>query len=157
MEGLLSGDDVPSVGTDVLDAPLTGDLDHSLVGLSAGVLIHDLIHADGLADLLGEDGLGNGVGIVEGLHDQSGLILNGLDHLGVAVAQAVNSDTCIEVQVGLIVLVVHIDAFSAVSDKVHTLVGLDHVLLDLSLQLSSGQTSIFQSHRKFLPFIILLN
>src|SRR5699024_5630305 len=62
VEGSLSGDDVPSVGTDVLDAPLTGDLDHSLVGLSAGVLIEDLVHAGGLADLLGQDDLGNGVG-----------------------------------------------------------------------------------------------
>ena len=152
MEGLLCGDDVPSVGTDVLNAPLTGNLDHSFVGLSAGVLVHNLVHADGLADLLGQDSLRNGVGIVEGLHNQSGLLLNGLHHLGVAVAQAVNSDACIEVQVSFAVLIIHIDAFSIICHEIHTLVGFDHVLFDLSFQLSGGQTSVFQSHKKFLPF-----
>ena len=154
VEGLLSSDDVPSVGADVLDAPLTSHLDHSFVGLSTGVLIQNLVHADGLADFLGQDSLRNGVGIVEGLHDGSSLLLDGLHDLGVAVAQTVNGDTCIEVQIGLVVLIIHIDALGAVSDEVHTLIGLDHVLLDECLQFSSGQASVFQSHKDFLPFKI---
>ena len=151
VEGGLSGDDGPSVGTDVLDAPLTGDLDHSLVGLSAGVLIEDLIHTGGLADLLGQEDLRNGVGIVEGLHQGSALLLNGSDNLGVAVAQGVNGDTSIEVQVGLVVLVIHIDALGPVSQEVHTLIGLDLILLGHCLHVGNSQASVFQSHDEIPP------
>ena len=151
MEGSLSGDDVPSVGTDVLDAPLTGDLDHSLVGLSAGVLIEDLIHTGGLADLLGQDDLGNGVGIVEGLHQGSALLLNGSDNLGVAVAQGVNGDTSIEVQIGLVVLVIHIDALAPIGQEIHTLIGLDLILLGHCLHVGNSQASVFQSHDEIPP------
>ena len=154
MEGLLSSDDVPSVGADVLDAPLTSHLDHCFVSLSTGVLIQDLVHAGGLADFLGQDCLRNGVGVVEGVHDGSSLLLDSLHDCGMAVTQGVNSDTSVEVQISFAVLVIHVDAFSGVSNEVHTLVGLDHVLLNLCLQFNSAQTSIFQSHKIFLPFKI---
>ena len=154
MEGLLSGDDLEVIGTIVINAILTGHLDHSLVGLRTGVLIDDLIHTSGLADLLGQDGLGHGVGIVEGVHDVLHLVDNSSDDLGVAVTQGVNSDAGIEVQIRNAVLVIHIDAVSSFSDEIHTLIGLDHVLLDLSLQFSSVLKVVFQSHSKFLPYKI---
>ena len=154
MEGLLSGDDLEVIVAVMVNAVLTSHLDHSLVGLRTGVLIDDLVHAGGLADLLGEDGLGNGVRIVEGVHDVLNLVDDSSNDLGIAVAQRVNGDTCIEVEVGNTVLVIHIDTFGSIGNKVHTLIGLDHVLFDLGLQFSGAHASVFQSHNRFPPIQI---
>ena len=130
----------------MINAILTSHLDHGFVGLGTGVLIDDLVHTGGLADLLGEDGLGNSVRIVEGVHDVLNLVDDSSDDLGVAVTERVDGDAGIEIEVRNAILIIDVDAFRGVSHEIHTLVGLDHVLLDLGLQFSSGHTSVFQSH-----------
>ena len=47
VEAHLCGDDMVLVRTVLLDTVFTGHLDHGLVGLGAGILEEDLVHADG--------------------------------------------------------------------------------------------------------------
>ena len=66
---IFAGYDVVTVRAVFLDAVLSCHFDHGLVRLGTGVLIEDLVHADGLADFLSKQCLRDGVWIVEGMHD----------------------------------------------------------------------------------------
>ena len=86
METHFCGYDVIFMRSVFLDAVFASHLNHSFVGLGARVLEVNLVHADRSAHLLGQQGLRDSVRIVEGVHDVVHLVLNGCDHLRVAVA-----------------------------------------------------------------------
>ena len=134
------------------NAVLAGHLDHGLVGLRAGVLEEDLVHADGGADLLGQQRLGDGVGVVEGVHDVLHLVDDGCDDLLVAVAGGVHRDARVEIQVGGAVLVIDVLLPGRLRHKVEALVGLDHVLVDLVLDVLCRQSQILELHGSYLLF-----
>ena len=146
VEGFTGGDDMVLFRAVLFHTIFTGHLDHGFIGLGTGILIEDLVHADGRADLLGEQRLRNGVWVVEGLHQHGGLILHRLDDLLVAVADRIDRDACVEIKIRGVVLVVHVDAFGMVRQKIETLIGLDHVLVDLALDVFERQSGILQLH-----------
>lgn len=146
VEAHLRRDDVVLVRTVVLDAVFARHLDHGLVGLGACALEEDLVHADGLADLLGEQRLRDRVRVVERLHDVRALILHCLDDFFVAVAGAVDGDACVEVEVRRAVLVVHVLVFRRLGEEVETLIRLDHVLLDFGLDVCGGESRVLEFH-----------
>ena len=146
VEGFTGGDDMILVRAVLLDAVLTCHLDHGLIGFGAGVLVEDLVHADGLADLFGEQHLRHGVRIVEGLHQGGGLVLHRLDDLFIAVADGVDGDARVEVEIRGVVLVIHIDALGVVCKEIETLVGFDHIGVDLALDVFECQSGVLQPH-----------
>ena len=146
VEAHLCRDDVVLVRAVVLDAVLARHLDHGLVGLGARALEEDLVHADRRANLFRKECLRDRVRIVERLHDVSGLVLHGLDDLLVAVARAVDGDAGVEIEVGRAVLVIHVLVFRRLGEEIETLVRLDHVLLDLCLDVFCREARVLQFH-----------
>ena len=129
MEAHLCGYDVVTVRAVFLDAVLSCHFDHGLVRLGTGVLIEDLVHADGLADFLSKQCLRDGVWIVEGMHDIVELLFCCSNNFRVSVSGVVYGDACVKVKIRRSVFVVHVHPLCGFCKEIETLVGLDHVLV----------------------------
>lgn len=95
---------------------------------------------------LGQQGLGNGVGIVEGVHNIAHLIPNSGDHFVVTVTCGVYRNTRIKVKISLAVFIIDILILCCFCQKIKALVSLDHVMIDFVLNILGRQTSISQFH-----------
>jgi hypothetical protein len=96
VEGIAHGDNfVAAVGR----APLAGELEEGLVGLGAGVAEEDLAAEGEVRELAGEPGLDLVVEEVGDVHQGGGLLLDGGDDGGVAVAGVADGDAGHEVEV----------------------------------------------------------
>ena len=151
MEAHLSGDDLILIRAVVVDTVLSRQLYHSLVCLSTRVLEVDLIHADGVADLLSQQRLRNGVGVVECVDKVCRLRLYSRDDLFVAVARAVYRDTCVKVEVSVALFVVDVHTLSRFRTKIETLVGLYHILVYQPFKFLCGKSCVFQFHGEYPP------
>ena len=80
-----------------------------------------------IADELGKKRLRNGVGIVEGMHDISCLVLNGFQNLLIDITDTVYRNTAVEIKISFSVLVVEVHVLGTFSDEVKTLISFDHV------------------------------
>ena len=117
----------------MLDTVFSCHLDHGFICFCTGVLVEDLIHADGCTDLLSKQSLRNRVRIVECMHDIVHLILDGCNHLRVSASGIIYSDTCIEIQIRSSVFIIHVHALGCLCQEIETLVCIDHVLAYLIL------------------------
>ena len=122
----------------LFDAVLTSHLNHRLVCLGTGVLEENLVHSDGGTYLLSKQCLWDGIWIVEGMHDILCLVDHGCDYLIVAASGGVNGDSSVEVEIFFTLLVVHVLILCGLAKKIHSLVGLDHVLVYFILDILCG-------------------
>jgi len=98
VERVLHGDDlVPAVH----GAPLAGELEEALVGFGAGVAEEDLAAEGESGNLLGQPGLELVVEQVRAVHQRAGLLGDGGDDGGMAVADVVDGDAGHEIEVFL--------------------------------------------------------
>ncbi|MPN40730.1 hypothetical protein SDC9_188269 [bioreactor metagenome] len=99
-----------------------------------------------MADQLGQQCLGDGVGIVEGVHEVLHLVDDRRHHPVVAAAGGVNRDTGVKIQIGLAVFIVEILLLGRFGDEGKALIGVDHVFADLRLELLRRQARIRKLH-----------
>ncbi len=99
VERFLRGDDAKLVRTAVGFGVLASDLQRTLVGFGPGVAEKDPVHAADAHQLFGQLCHGGGVIVAGCVNQRRRLLLNGLNHAGVAVAERVDSDACQEVQI----------------------------------------------------------
>ena len=146
VEAHLCGYNVVFMRSVFLDTVLTRHLNHGFVGLGARVLEVDLIHADRGAHLFGQQGLRDGVRIVEGMHDVVHLVLDGGDHLRIAVAGRVDRDARVKIQIRGAVFVVKVHAFGSFRNEVETLIGFDHVFADQIFDILRRAAGVLEFH-----------
>ena len=150
VEAFQHTDDHIALGMAVVHRVFTGQLDLSLIGLSAGVGIEYLVEAAVLHDHLGHLD-GGGVVVVVGAVEHTGVVRQSLHHGGVVVAQAVDGDAAHEVQILVVVQVPDPAALAAVHDDGHTGVVAVQVLVGSGD--GFGVALEFLNHRKFLLII----
>ena len=127
MEAVLRSYDMVFLRTVFLHPVFSGHLNHSLVRLCSGVLIEDLVHADGGADFFREKSLRNRIRIVECLHQIRRLTLHSLNHSRIAVSRCVDGNARVKIKIRGSLFIVHIHAASGFRKKIKPLIGLDHI------------------------------
>ena len=154
VEAHFCGYDMITVWTVFFDSIFSGHLDHGLICLCTGILEKDLVHSDGCADFFREKGLGNGVRIVEGMHQCLCLIYNRFYNFFIAASCGVYCDTSIKIQIFFSFFVVNILIFRTFCQKIHSLISLDHVFVYFFLDILKCQSCFFQLHFYSSPFVI---
>ncbi len=107
-------------------------LDHRFVGFCTGVLIKDLVHANGSADFFCQQSLRNGVRVVKSMHDIFYLILHCCYHFLIRFQRSLqrflhkNPDKEFRFRHTYLI-------FCCLSQKIESLISLDHTLSTLSL------------------------
>ena len=138
MEAHLSSDDMILIWTILFNAVLTSHLNHCLVCLSTRVLEEDFIHSNRRTNLFSKKCLRYCVWIIKGMHYILCLVDHGCDYLIVAASCGVNSNSGIEVEILFTILIIHVLILSSLTEKIHSLVSLDHILLYLILNILCG-------------------
>ena len=143
-----------TVGTVFFDSVFSGHFDHGLICLCTGILEKDLVHSDGSADFFRKKCLWNGIRIIEGMHQCLCLVYNRFYYLLIAASCGVYCDTCIKIQIFFALLIVDILVFCTFCQKIHSLIGLDHVFIYFFLDILKCQSCFFQLHFFSSPFVI---
>ena len=154
MESHFCSYDMITVRTIFFDSVFSCHFDHGLICLCTGILEKDLIHSDGCADLFSKKSLGNGVRIVEGMHQCLRLVYHRFYYLLIAASCGVYCDTCIKIQIFFALLIVDILVFCTFCQKIHSLIGLDHIFVYFFLDILKCQSCFFQLHFFSSPFVI---
>ena len=133
VEGFFCCYNIVFMGTVLLYSVFSRHFDHSFVCFGTGILEEDLVHIQCGAYFFRQKRLGDRIWIVEGMHDVSYLISYGCHNFFIAVSGRVYGDSCIEIQVGRSIFIIKVHALCRLSQKVETLVCLDHIFLYLVL------------------------
>ena len=118
-------------------------LDHRFVSFCTGVLIKDLVHTDGSTDFFCQQSLRNGVRVVKSMHDIFYLILHCCYHFFITVSGGVYSDSCIKIQIRSSVFVIHILIFCCLSQKIESLISLDHIFVYFVFDVLECESCVF--------------
>ena len=121
--------------------------DHGFIGFRARILIKDLVHSNGRTDLFRQKRLRYGIRIIEHLHQRSCLLLNRLHDLLIAVANGIDSNTCVEIEIRCVLFVIQIHTLCVVGNHVEPFIGFDHVLLCFLFEQLCCQTGVTEFHK----------
>ena len=146
MESHLCSHDVITVRTIFFNTVFTCHLDHGFIGFGTGILVEDLIHPDSLTNLLCEKSLRDRVRIIECMHQGFRLLYCCGYNLLVAASCRVNGDARIEIKICFTVLVVDVLILSSLCEKIESLVCLDHIFLDLVLDVLCRKSCVCKFH-----------
>jgi hypothetical protein len=128
VERVLHGDDFEAA---VERAPLAGELEEGFVGFGAGVAEKDLAAEGQAGEAFGEAGLDGIVEEVRAVHQGGGLVLDGGDDGGVAVAGVADGDAGHEVEILLAGVVPDGDAGAAHEGDARRIGGHDELLVEV--------------------------
>ena len=88
------------------------------------------------------------------MHQCLCLVYHGLYHLLITASGGVYGNTCIKIQILFPFFIVDILIFCAFCQKIHSLIGLDHVFVYFFLDILKCQSYFFQLHFFSSPFVI---
>ena len=119
--------DMIFIRTILLNTIFTCHLNHCLICLSSGVLKEDLVHSDRGAYLLCKQSLRNCVRIVKGMHNILYLINYGCHNFFVTVTCRIYRNSSVKIKVFLAFFIIHVLIPGRLTQKIHSLICLDHV------------------------------
>ncbi|MPN12460.1 hypothetical protein SDC9_159778 [bioreactor metagenome] len=134
VEGVFQGDYRAPPLAVLVEAVLSGQLNHALVALRAGIGEEGGGHAAAQAELLGQQSVGLGIKEVGDMPQLQGLLQDGVGPFGVSVAHGGYADAGGKVDVLLAGQVIQGGALPVVDVHGEAAVGLHHILLVQSLK-----------------------
>ncbi len=123
-----------------------GHFYHSLICFRPGILEENLIHTNGCAYFLGQQRLGNRIGIIKSMHNILHLIYHCGYYLFIAVSCTIYGNTRIKIQICTPIRIIKIHIFRRFGNHVKTFIGIYHIFADQRFYIIFCHSQFFEFH-----------